>query len=394
MNKKMLFVFLVLMAVCCATSFGSVNSVQAKTLKIGAIWGLTGPGSQVQVVMKDAAMLAVEWINGKGGITIDGEKYEIELVVEDNKNTAAGAVSAATKLVHREKVNFITGMIVPFQYQAVQTVTEPKKVILSLGKSPLLSADAPYTFSSTHSFVAPYPGIYDYLLEAYPAVKKIGFTCNDEPGAYAVNKVAIEITKAHHLELLDTVITQFGQKDYYPIWTKVMKDNPDAVDIGINFPDALALNAKHGREMGFKGPIISCGTGDASVILKIMGKDMATDFIYAGFDPRSTAAPDILKEIAALWGAKFNSSLNLDALDGWATVWGLAQAIQKAQSLNTTDVMKTWETMKTIETAWGTGTMGGAKTFGINHMVIAPTPITRLQNGKAEFIRWIQPMIP
>jgi len=55
--------------------------------------------------LKSKEVLAAEWINGKGGITVQGKKYKIELLVEDNKNTAPGYVNAATKLVHKDKVN-------------------------------------------------------------------------------------------------------------------------------------------------------------------------------------------------------------------------------------------------------------------------------------------------
>ena len=60
----------------------AMHAVAQNTLKIGAIWGLSGPGSQIQIVMRDAAILATEWINSKGGITVGGEKYKIELLID------------------------------------------------------------------------------------------------------------------------------------------------------------------------------------------------------------------------------------------------------------------------------------------------------------------------
>ena len=35
--------------------------------------------------------------------------------------------------------------------------------------------------------------------------------------------------------------------------------------------------------------------------------------------------------------------------------------------------------------------MGGLKDFGINHVVMKPRPITRLENGKVKFIKFITP---
>jgi branched-chain amino acid transport system substrate-binding protein len=391
------------MVVVCLASFVlvasiftvSANRVLAEnTLKIGAIWGLSGPGSNVMVVKKDGALLAADWINSKGGVTVGGKKYMIEVLVEDNRNTSEGCVSAATKLVHGQKVKFVTGMVVPFQYEAVQTVTEPNKVLLVIAKAAYLTPKTPYSFSCSHSLMAPYPGVYGFLREAYPSVKTIGFTVNDEPGSQAITAFGRDIAKAHGLELLSSVVHPFAAKDFYPVWTKVLREKPDAVDVGINLPDSLAANIRQGRELGFKGPIISCAPCDPNTVLNMIGKDLATDFIFAGFDPHSPEAPPMLKEIMKIWADKYKKPFDLDMHEGWSSIWTLVQAIEKAQSIDPTAVMKTWEKMDTVQTPWGTGRMGGAKTFGVNHMVIDLSPITRLQNGKVEFVRWYKVELP
>jgi len=392
MVKKRLFSPMLVSAMGALMLIGSViSSAAADTVKIGSIWGLSGPGSQLGVVCKDAAAAAAEWINGKGGITVGAKKYTIQLVVEDNKNTAAGSLNAATKLVDKDKVKFITGMNVPFQFEAVQTVTEPNKVVLSTGKCSNLIPKNRFTFSATNSFTVPMPGLYEFMAKNYPAVKSVAYSAHDEPGAQVVAKVGRDIATKMGFKVLDTVVTQFGTKEYYPAWTKLLKDNPDAVDIGISFPDSLAANVRQGREQGFKGPILSCGTGDSNVFITLIGKDYANDFIYAGFDMNAPDNPAMVKEIMKLWEAKYKKPFNLDALDGWSSVWALAQAIEKAQSLDVEKVVSTWETMKTIETPWGTGTMGGQKVFGINHMVLCPAPISMLRDGKVQATHWHKP---
>jgi len=395
MSKKRLHISLVILFFGGFVFMASQTSAVAEnTLKIGAIWGLSGPGSHLQVIQRDAAVLATEWINSKGGIKVRGKSYKIELVVEDNKNTAEGSASAATKLVHRDKIRFITGMIVPFQFEAVQAVTEPEKVILSTGKCSQLVPRNTYTFSSTHAYAAPIPGLYDFLLEKYPSVKTVGFTAHDEPGALATLKVARQVAERKSLKLFDTALTQFGTRDYYSTWARLLKDQPDAVDIGISFPDVSAAAARHGRELGFKGPILTPGTGDASVFVNLVGKDWSVDFIWAGFDMHAPDTPAMVKDIMRLWEDRYKKPLDHGALVGWSSIWALAQAIEKAQSLDTTEVVKTWENMESIETPWGTGTMGGARTFGINHMVLAPYAISRLQNGKVDSTRWYKSVIP
>jgi len=369
---------------------GPTPAAAQETLKIGSIWGLSGPLSQLGVVCRDGAVLAAEWINGKGGITVQGKKYKIELVVEDNKNTAPGSVNAATKLVHKDKVKFITGMNIPFQIEAVQTVTEPAKVVLSAAKAAYLVPKNHYSFSATQGFTAPIPNLYDFLSKTYPDVKTVAFIANDEAGALATSKISRGLAQMHNYKLQETNLVPFGSKEFYPTWTKILKDKPDAVDIGISAPDDLAAKARQGRELGFKGPILTCNTGDPEVFIHLIGKD-ATDFIFAGYEPTAADTPAMVKTIIKLWDQKYKKPFSLDAVDGFSSVWVLVQAIEKAQSLDPDKVVATWEKMETIETPAGPGKMGGFRTFGINHMVMGPAPVTLLKNGKVASTRWYKP---
>ncbi len=390
MATKRLSILLVALVVACTVGWTATASAD-ETLKIGSIWGLSGPLSQLGVVCRDGAVLATEWINGKGGITVQGKKYKIQLVVEDNKNSAPGSVNAATKLIHLEKVKFITGMNIPFQIEAAQTVTEPAKVILATAKASNLVAKNRYSFSATQSFTAPLPNLYDFLKTVYPDVKIVSFMANDEAGAKITTGVARNVASGHGYKLQDTNIVQWDAKDFYPVWTKLVKDKPDAADIGIGTPDEQAAKTRQGREVGFTGPILTCNTGDPTTFIHLIGKD-ATDFIFAGYDPAATDTPAMVKTIAKLWDQKYHKPFSIDGVDGFSSVWAVAQAIEKAQSLDVEAVVAAWEKMTTIETPTGTGKMGGLKVFGINHMVIGPSPVSLLKNGKVGKTIWYKPV--
>jgi len=102
----------------------------------------------------------------------------------------------------------------------------------------------------------------------------------------------------------------------------------------------------------------------------------------------------MVKEIAQLWDATHDQPFDADGPEIWDMMWVLVQAIEKAQSLDPAEVAKAWESMDTFQSIKGTGKMGGAQVFGINHMGFAPCPVTRLQNGEIEFIKWFDPWIP
>ena len=126
-----------------------------KTLTIGSVWQLSGVGSETGIVQQRGEELCKDWINAKGGITVNGEKYLINIITEDIKSTAEGCVTGAQKLVFQDKVKFILGLTTPFQIDAVASVTEPNKVLDMAAHYDTPSPAAPYTLGSYPPYAVP-----------------------------------------------------------------------------------------------------------------------------------------------------------------------------------------------------------------------------------------------
>ncbi|MCZ7560353.1 MAG: ABC transporter substrate-binding protein [Burkholderiaceae bacterium] len=130
---------------------------KTRTIRIGFLAALTGFASSSERIHLQGGELARDWINSRGGIKIKGETYMVELVPEDHKSTAEGAVSGATRLVHDKGVKYVAGTIMPFTVAAVTTVTEPAGVLRSVGYNAgtpqEFSAKTPYTFLSQNGTV-------------------------------------------------------------------------------------------------------------------------------------------------------------------------------------------------------------------------------------------------
>ena len=366
----------------------------AKTIKIGVIFGLTGPGSQMQIMLRDASLLCADWINGKGGVNIKGEKYLLECFVEDNKSSMAGSVDAATKLVYEDKVNFIIGTVVPDQTDGVASVTEKNKIINIAAKTVAMHPDRPYSFSGVYSQIAPLRPLYTILQEKYPSVKSVGYIFEDAPGAIKTSEASQGIAKSMGFTVVEPQIHPWENPEYYPQWTKILNLKPDAVDTGLKMPDSQANCVKQGRELGFKGPMFSPVPGDPNLIIKMIGnKEYATDYIYSSFSVHGPEATPIVQEMLKMWKSP-TSQLDADGTQPWDAIWCLVQAIEKAQSIDSDAVKNAWESMDTFETALGTGKLGGEKTFGIKHMVFGPLPLTRLNKGEIEFIKYTDSWMP
>jgi branched-chain amino acid transport system substrate-binding protein len=381
-------------------SAGAAPATEVKTLEIGVISSLSGPGSETELIILNGAKLAKDWINKKGGITVKGQKYQIKFLVEDIKSSAEGTTTATIKLVEKDKVKFILGPIVPFMTIAAAQITEPAKVLRSLFWGAAIPDEinpkTPYTFRAIISGAEAIPGNYDYLVKTFPNVKRVAILGADEPGSHFFTKVSTDQAKAHGLEVVATEFYPWGTQDFYPVWTKILASKPDAVDTGSQFIQPAASILKQGREMGFKGPAFYLSPGDLYLIREMVGRDAATNFFNSSLDLYSPKMTPMIKQIAKLWQETYNTPFGKygDSLLGWDALWCLVQAIEKANSLDTTEVAKTWENMSKIETSSGTGKMGGLKTYGINHIVVKPVGLSRFNKGEVEFVKWYTPNIP
>jgi branched-chain amino acid transport system substrate-binding protein len=344
---------------------------------------------------KDVGQIAEDYINQNGGVTVNGQKYTLDVIFEDDKNTPADCITATTRLVSQEGVKFVLGGSVPDQVAAIASVTEKAKVLYGAGAIDYLRTDWPLTFVTNYSWVSPLPGLYDTMLELYPGIKNMGYIIEDEGGARAIGDVSQQIAKSKGLNLLEPLSHPWESTEFAPQWTKMMSLKPDAVDVGIKFPDSTATCVKQGREAGFTGPMIATTSADPNLELNMIGANYATDFIWPAYDINSDAATPLGKQIVDLWKkAHPGQPIDSDGANAWDAISIMVQVIEKANSLDPATVAKTWETMTSMDTSKGTARMGGGQTFGINHMVFPPCPITRLENGKVEFIKWFDPWVP
>jgi len=399
-GKKFSVVCLVSIAVVLALTVACAapTAPAAKTIKVGAIYSFSGPGSEGEIIAKDAVPIVRDWINDNGGVTINGEKYLIDTIIEDGKGTVEGFVAAATKLVNVDKVKFIIGGNRPDLIFAIQSVTEPAKVLLSMGFGGgvpgIIGPDKPLSFWPSPHGAEEIKINYQYLVETYPNVKTVALINEEGPGGDFFGAVSQAVAKAHGLNVVSMEMYPVGTRDFYPVWTKVLATKPDMVDSGVAFGEQLAGILKQGRELGYTGVIFTAGPISMDLILGMVGKDYGDKYLSNTF-VNSPDMPPMLNQITKMLEDKNIPAIRTsDVTLEWDSLWCSAQAIEKAQSLDPTEVAATWEKMTSIETSFGTGHMGGLKTYGSNHLVVRVIPITTLMKAEAQTVKWIMPEVP
>ncbi len=99
------FLFIIIVTFMAVPNILSADS-GGKTLKIGA---LTNLGWPLGVDFKKFLDIAIPMFNKKGGLTIGGEKYKIDIILYDTKLNPEVGRAAVERLVYRDKVKLILG---------------------------------------------------------------------------------------------------------------------------------------------------------------------------------------------------------------------------------------------------------------------------------------------
>ena len=122
MNRKKIAVVFILVALLLLPCLASA---QEKLIRIGALYPMTGRSGLYGMDSVAAAEMAIDEINGKGGVA----GYKLDIVFTDSKSKPAYAVRVAERYITEDKVHFLFGVVSSGVGLAVTEVSKQNKVI-------------------------------------------------------------------------------------------------------------------------------------------------------------------------------------------------------------------------------------------------------------------------
>ncbi len=388
---------LALVSLCVLPAWSTkAAAAPVKTLKIGMISCLTGFFAVHDVPDTNQAQIAAQMINEKGGITIKGQKYQIELVVADGQSSFDGITAAANDLVFNKKVKYILGPAGPFSGPSAP-ITNSNKVLDVLlyctNKPGELGKTTPYTFLGYDGTVESFYAGVDYIKKHYPGVKKVVVLNSDDGSLPYLTPKFEKALKDAGLSMSGLVSFPNETQDFNPIAARIngYKD-ADLVLVANTTPPMTGAILKAVRDLGNKTPFIQPIVSSLQAVVSIAGKDSAKGVVMNGVTPGNSANPPLMNEIAKRVITKYGPDTTL-YLQSANSLWVLKQAVEAAQSLDPTAVKAQWEKMDKVETLFGPGRMCGDKTYGITHHAVGHAlPFQVLKDGKVVFAGWSSPI--
>lgn len=225
-------------------------SFAAGTVKIGALFAVTGPAAFLGEPERNTAKMVVEEINAAGGV--NGRK--LELVVYDTAGDATKAVQLATKLIKDDKVVAIIGPSTTGESMAVVPVAEKEHIPLISCAAGIKITDPvkKWVFKTAQNDTLAVGRIYEQLQKQKLSKVSI-MTVSDGFGSSGREQLKAQASKFGISILSDDT---YGPKDtdMTSQLTKIRGIKPDAIICWGTNPGPAVI-AKNVKQLGLKIPL-------------------------------------------------------------------------------------------------------------------------------------------
>ncbi len=347
-------------------------AAKKQPVKIGLLYAISGLAAVYTKGTVIGHQIAAEEINAKGGV-LGGRK--IKFVVRDNKLKPGIAVKEFRRMVTRDKVDFVMGVISSGVALAVSQVSKEMKVLFvdTIAQTAALTGEQGHPYVVRTNTNTTIMGRTAALAASKQASWKnyyfigpdyeFGHRVNDDFWSFLQTKRA-DVTK------MGDLWPKLGERDYSAHITAILNAKPDAVFSSLWGGDLIAFIKQAGAYGLFdKVKFISTGAGDLD-ILKPLGKDMPDGIMATYFYAFDTNPVDKARNDAFVAEFKKRAGFLPKSGDiiGYVSTYMMAQAMEKAGSADSAAMAKVLRGMK-FDTLLGKVTIrdfDGQSTFAYN----------------------------
>ncbi len=365
-----------------ATAFAGLSATvwAAEPIKIGAIFAITGPASNLGAPEDKTVRMMVDELNQAGGVL--GRK--IQLVVKDSGASSEKAISFAKQLIDEEEVVAIIGPTTSGESMAIKDICNKAKV-------PLISCAAAETIvNPQYKYVFKTPQKDNYVVEwIYQFMNKKGIS---RIGVVASNtgfgnggKAQLEKYAAQY-GITIAIAESYDQNatDLSAMLTKVKSANVQAV-VNWSIEPAQSIVAKNMRQLNMTATLFqSHGFGNikyveaageaAEGIIFPCGRLLIADELPADHPQKA-----LLVKYAADYKALYNEEASTFGGHAYDALTVLISAIKKAGSVNADKLIAALESQKNVPGTAGLFNMSPSDHNGLDMDSIV---LLTVKNGK------------
>ncbi|MDP9191558.1 MAG: ABC transporter substrate-binding protein [Acidobacteriota bacterium] len=292
---------------------------------IGEYGSMTGGQATFGVSTHNGIMLALDEINGAGGV--NGRK--IRLISEDDQSKAEEAANAVTKLISQDNVVAILGEVASSSSLAAAPICQANKVpmITPSSTNPKVTEVGDYIFRMC--FIDPYQGEAMANYVSKQAGMKTAAILIDNKSDYSTGLAAFfeRTFVANGGKVVAKASYAQGDSDFRSQLTNIKSANPEIIFVPGYYND-IGQIAIQARDLGMKQPLAGGDGWESPKLIEIGGKALE-GCLYSNhyhIDDPSPAVREFVQKYEERFGAKPDS---LAAL-GYDSTRVLVEAIKRA----------------------------------------------------------------
>jgi len=367
----------------------------AKTLKIGCVSPLSGPAAPWGVPYEEGAIWAAADINKAGGIKVGQDRYMVEIISCDSKFSGEAGALCASEFAYDRGLHWSVGGISAAVCRAMRPIFHENKVVnVTVSGSVFSGPDWPYWLNGTSHYPTWATNYWSELTKFYPEVEMAAFIHLDTADTLdqfeqiRPNIEAMGVTVTHEA-------VQQGTVDFYPVLTRILREDIDVLDTWTMPAGSAALIVKQARELGYTGLISNTAWSPLHTLVGTAGLQYMYNMLTSLHDYESGFFGEAMIDLFHRWQVERAKPGETDMpgtlVNGYRHVMFYRDAIEEAGSIDPDDVLKVFDDPTFEFEAYFTpdGTLGGLEMFGISRYLAHYVPFGRIvvEGGEAKVVQ-------
>ena len=324
LSKKLASSLLALSAGLAAAQVGAAD------IRIGAAEALTGPAAKYGIAIKNGLTLAIDEVNGKGGVNSN----KLALVIEDEQGKKEEAINVFKKLIFQDKVLMIFGPTLSNSAFAADPIAAAAKIVVfgTSNTADGISAMGPTVFRNSVMEADVLPVTVKAAVKQFGLKKVAVVYGNDDAFTKSGYDVFKSTLDAQKIAITATETYAKGDVDFKAQLTKIKATNPDAIVCSCLAEEAANIILQT-RTLGMKQPFVG-GNGFNSPKLFEIARD-AADNTVMGSPWSSENLTAANKAFIAAYKTRFNGDPDQFAAQAYDAVHIVAAALTKVKLTGT-----------------------------------------------------------
>lgn len=357
-----------------------VSVFAVEPIPVGQVASLTGGRASFGTASDKGTRLAVDEVNGAGGVL----GRPLKLFTEDDQSKPGEPAAAAKKLLGGDKVVVLLGEVASSASLEMAPVAQAAGIpmISHASTNPRVTQAGDFVFRIC--FIDPFQGTVMAKFALTNLKAKRVAILRDESSDYSQG--LSKYFKEHFLANGGEVVAERSYKakdvDFRGQLTALRSAKPDAIFIP-GYYEEVGLIAKQARRIGIKQPLFGGDGWDAPALFAIAGKELEGCYISNHYSAEDQS-PEV-KHFVAAYRARYGESPDAMAALGYDSVKVLADALKRAGSTEPKPLRDAIAATRDFPCVTGKVTLDAARNAAKSAVIL------RIENGAFKYHTTVAP---